>query len=197
MLPPDDHVLSGDADEIERKLKRLTSIGKPIDDVEVRIVNEEGEDVAAGEVGEIAARGQRLMKGYWNQESATAETIKGGWLYTGDLGYWERGRLHIPPRTRQRLHQAGRRDDLARRGGAGTQLPPRHRGGCHHRRIGHRLGRACARRGGGAQRTRIDEDDVIEYCRQRLASFKKPESVVVVKRAAAQPHGQRYSSASS
>ena len=40
-----------------------------------------------GEVGDIVARGGRVMKGYWNMEEATAETIRGGWLFTGDLGY--------------------------------------------------------------------------------------------------------------
>ena len=55
------------------------------------------------------------MKGYWGQESQTAETIKDGWLYTGDLGYWDEDGLHIPVRTRPRLHQARRRDDLARK----------------------------------------------------------------------------------
>ena len=48
MLPPEDHVLEGDEEEIERKLKHLGSIGKPLDDVEVRIFNEEGELAGSG-----------------------------------------------------------------------------------------------------------------------------------------------------
>ena len=63
MLPPEDHILEGSDEEIEVKLKRLTSIGKPLEDVEVRIVSDEGKQVELGETGEIVARGSRLMKG--------------------------------------------------------------------------------------------------------------------------------------
>jgi long-chain acyl-CoA synthetase len=61
------------------------SIGTPIEGVELRLVGLDGGDVAAGEVGEIAVRGHRLMKGYWAREEATREAIPDGWLRTGDL----------------------------------------------------------------------------------------------------------------
>jgi acyl-CoA synthetase (AMP-forming)/AMP-acid ligase II len=80
MLPPEDHILQGSEEEIQKKLKRLTSIGKPLQDVEVSIVDENGNAVERGETGEIVAKGSRLMKGYWNQEEATAEALRGGWL---------------------------------------------------------------------------------------------------------------------
>ena len=105
MLPPDDHVLDGSPEEIETKLKRLTSIGKALDDVEVEIVDESGDPVSLGETGEIVARGSRMMAGYWQEESATQETLRGGWLYTGDLGYQDQdgytylsGRANRPPK---------------------------------------------------------------------------------------------------
>ena len=69
MLPPEDHILEGTEQEVEKKLRRLTSIGKPLEDVEVMIVSEEGMPVGEGEVGEIVARGDRMMKGYWRQEA--------------------------------------------------------------------------------------------------------------------------------
>ncbi len=190
MLPPDDHVLSGDADEIERKLKRLTSIGKPIDDVEVRIVNEEGEDVAAGEVGEIAARGQRLMKGYWNQESATAETIKGGWLYTGDLGYWdEDGYIFLAGRARDFIKRGGEMispEEVEQVLNSHPDIEEAAIIGVSDIDWGERVRAVVVARSGHE----IDEDDVIEYCRQRLASFKKPESVVVVNELPRNPMGK-------
>jgi long-chain acyl-CoA synthetase len=61
------------------------SIGTPIQDVEMRLVGPLGEDVPAGEVGEIAIRGHNLMKGYWRREDATREAVPDGWLRTGDL----------------------------------------------------------------------------------------------------------------
>jgi long-chain acyl-CoA synthetase len=63
---------------------RCGSVGEPADGIEVRIVTESGADVAAGEVGEMVARGP-FMLGYWNDPEATAEAIRDGWLYTGDL----------------------------------------------------------------------------------------------------------------
>jgi long-chain acyl-CoA synthetase len=61
------------------------SIGYPIDGVEMRVVDVDGHDVQAGEVGEIAIRGHNIMKGYWNRQKATAEAIKNGWFHSGDL----------------------------------------------------------------------------------------------------------------
>ena len=61
------------------------SIGRPIQGVELKLVNPDESDTAAGEVGEIAIRGHNVMKGYWNQPEATAEAIRHGWFHTGDL----------------------------------------------------------------------------------------------------------------
>ena len=108
MLPPEDHILEGTEPEVEKKLRRLTSIGKPLEDVEVMIVSEEGTPVANGDVGEIVARGERMMKGYWRQEAATGETLRSGWVYTGDLAYQdEDGYIYL----------AGRAKDFIKRGG--------------------------------------------------------------------------------
>ena len=190
MLPPEDHVLTGAPEEVERKLKRLSSIGKPLEDVEVRIVDEDGEDSSIGEVGEIVARGERLMRGYWGQDSATAETIRDGWLYTGDLGYWdEDGYIFL----------AGRSKDFIKRGGEMISPEEVEKVLHSHPDIedaaiigipdvdwGERVRALVVAKSGHG----IEEDDVIEYCRQRLASFKKPESVVVVGELPRNPMGK-------
>jgi long-chain acyl-CoA synthetase len=62
------------------------SIGLPVDGVDMRVVDEAGNDVPCGRVGEIAIRGHNVMRGYWNRPEATAEAIKGGWFHTGDIG---------------------------------------------------------------------------------------------------------------
>jgi long-chain acyl-CoA synthetase len=61
------------------------SIGKAIPGVEIRVVDANGKETATGEVGELTARGANVMAGYWNDPAATAEAIRDGWLYTGDM----------------------------------------------------------------------------------------------------------------
>jgi fatty-acyl-CoA synthase len=171
-------------------LKRHTSIGKPQPDVEVRIVDEQGNEVPPGVVGEIVARGPRLMKGYWKQEEATRQTIRGGWLYTGDLGYRdEEGYIYL----------AGRAKDFIKRGG--EMVSPEEVEQClmAHPAVdeaavigvpdeewGERV-RAIVVLKQGARAT---EEELIEHCRQRLASFKKPESVVFVEELPRNPLGK-------
>ena len=67
------------------KERKPGSIGTPIRGVEMRLFDEQGEEVAAGEVGEIVIAGHNVMKGYWKREEATAEAIKDGWFHSGDL----------------------------------------------------------------------------------------------------------------
>ena len=65
---------------------RLGSIGIPVPSTDMRIVDDAGRELPQGEVGEIQAKGPQIMKGYWQRPDATAETIKDGWLCTGDMG---------------------------------------------------------------------------------------------------------------
>ena len=65
---------------------KIGSIGKPIPGVTLKTVDENGKTVKVGEVGEIVVKGDNIMKGYYNDPIGTSETLKDGWLYTGDLG---------------------------------------------------------------------------------------------------------------
>jgi len=65
----------------------MTSVGTPVPWVEVKVVNEKGEEVTRGVVGEIVTRGPHVMKGYYGMPEKTAEALKGGWLHTQDGGY--------------------------------------------------------------------------------------------------------------
>src|SRR3990172_3259859 len=87
-LGPEDHVIEGTEEEKKKKLKRLSSsIGRPLPDVEVKIVDEEGKSLPPREVGEILARGPRIMTGYWRDEQKTAQALTSdGWLRTNDMG---------------------------------------------------------------------------------------------------------------
>ena len=191
MLGPEDHVIEGTAEEMEKKLKRLGSIGKPLPDVEVTIMDEEGSEVPAGEVGEIVARGARIMKGYWKQEEATTTTIdKDGWLHTGDLGYRDEDSY---------IFLAGREKDIIKRGGEMISPEEVENVLSEHPKVeevaiigvpdtewGERVRAIIVPKAG----ERLEPEEVIDFCRQRLASFKKPESVVFAKELARNPMGK-------
>lgn len=81
MLSQQDHIVDGTPEQV----RRLSSCGKQVLGVEVRVVNAGGEDVQPGEIGEIIARGPNVMLGYWRMPEATAMALKGGWMHTGDL----------------------------------------------------------------------------------------------------------------
>jgi long-chain acyl-CoA synthetase len=84
------------------------SIGTPIKGVEMRVVDDEGNEVPQGEVGEIVVRGYNVMKGYWQRPEATAETIIDGWLHTGDMGRTdEDGYFYVVDRKKELIIRGG------------------------------------------------------------------------------------------
>lgn len=180
MLLPEDHRLEGSAPEIEHKLQRLASIGRPLPDVEVRIVDTEGAEVAPGEIGEIVVRTPRLMKGYVSQDHATAPTIVNGWLHTRDMGWMDADGY---------LYLAGRKDDLIIRGGENIS-PAEVEAVLHtHPAIEEAAIIGLPDVDWGEQVMAIivpkadsplTAEEVIDWCHQRLASFKKPAIVQFV-----------------
>jgi long-chain acyl-CoA synthetase len=69
--------------------QRMTSVGTPRTDVEVRLVDADDRDVPVGEAGEVLVRGDVVMAGYLNDAAATAAALRGGWLHTGDVGAFD------------------------------------------------------------------------------------------------------------
>lgn len=180
MVPPEDHVLEGDPELVAKRRKHLASIGKPLEGVEVRVVGDDGEDIALDTTGEIVARGPRLMKGYWGQADATAETIRDGWLYTGDLGYMdEDGYVYLE----------GRAKDFIKRGGemvAPEEVENVIHGydgvaecaviGLPDEEWGERVVAVVVAEPG----TTVTEESVKAVCQEHLARFKRPEQVIIV-----------------
>jgi long-chain acyl-CoA synthetase len=102
MLRPQEHVVDGP------NAPRLASCGRARSGMGVRILGEDDRPVPTGETGEICLRGATVMQGYWNRPEATADTLRSGWLHTGDIGKMdEYGYVYILDRTRDMVISGG------------------------------------------------------------------------------------------
>jgi long-chain acyl-CoA synthetase len=156
---------------------KWNSVGSPLRHTPIRIVGAEGLDVPIGEVGEIWVSGPCVMKGYYKDPAATAEVLRDGWLRTGDLGRFdEDGYLYI----------VGRKKDMIIRGGQNvypqqienvlSQIPGVEECcvvGVEEQRWGQEI-LAVIKPAEGAT---LEDRAVIDFCRERLASYKCPKFV--------------------
>jgi long-chain acyl-CoA synthetase len=93
---------------LRRTMAQVGGVGLPLPGTDVRIVDDEGLPVAAGNHGEIVVRGPQVMQGYWNQPDETARTLRGGWLHTGDIGRFDaEGYLEITDRKKDMIIVSG------------------------------------------------------------------------------------------
>jgi long-chain acyl-CoA synthetase len=153
------------------------SIGTPIHDVEMKLVDDFGGPVAAGEVGEIAIRGHNVMKGYWQRPDATAEVMRGGWLLTGDLARVDDdGYFFI----------VDRKKDMIIRGGYNVypreieEVLYEHPGvleaavvGVPDEALGEEVGAAVVRRPG----SEVTVEEIREFVKARVAAYKYPRQI--------------------
>ncbi len=160
---------------------RPGSIGLPIPPFKARIVDEQDQDVPAGEVGELIVSGPGVMKEYLNQPEATTVTLRGGWLHTGDLARMdEDGYIYI----------VDRKKDLIIRGG--YNVYPREIEevlysiedileaaviGLPHQDLGEEVAAAVVLRGD----SRMTADDIKQYVKERVAPYKYPRVVKIMK----------------
>jgi long-chain acyl-CoA synthetase len=165
--------------EPERSEAKMGSIGRAVPGIEVKIVGADGSEVATGEPGEIVTRGPHMMKGYFRNREATAERIRDGWLYTGDIGKMDNDGYY---------YHLGRRDDMIITGGLNVYpaevenmlymdskvqeavvfpLPDESRGTAIAAAIVPRPGE------------RIVEKELMAFLRANLANFKVPKKIVI------------------
>jgi acyl-CoA synthetase (AMP-forming)/AMP-acid ligase II len=164
----------------EKDLKKLGSIGKGAKGIQIRVVNDKGGDVSPNEIGEIIVKGDIVMKEYWRMPEETAKTIRDGWLYSGDLATVdEDGWIYIVDRSKDMIISGG------------ENIYPKeienvlysHPGVLEAAVIGipdEKWGESVKaivvlKRGATAS-----EEELIEFCKQNLASYKKPKSVEFV-----------------
>lgn len=178
-LGPEDHRLSGTEAERQKKLSRLHySIGRPLPDVQIRIVDETGGFLGPEEPGEIQAKGPRIMKGYWDDAVKTSHTLTpDGWLRTGDMGYVDdEGYVYL----------TGRTDDLIIRGGENISPAEIEEVIVSHPKVreccvigvpdpewGQQPHAYCVLEDGEA----ASPEEIIDFCRGLLAGFKRPRGV--------------------
>lgn len=173
----EDHKLEGSDEEIAHKTHRLSGIGHEIAGMEVRIFDDQDREVPAGTVGEIVARGRKIMKGYWRNPAATEETLRSGWLHTGDLAFMdEDGYLYLQ----------GRKKDMIIRGGENIYPVEIEAVLEKHPQVAEAavIGVPDAYWGEIVKAVivlkpgqKVTQEEIIDYCKQHMASYKKPALV--------------------
>jgi long-chain acyl-CoA synthetase len=161
-------------------VSRPGTVGKPLDGVEIRIVDDAGRDVPEGEIGEVIARGENIFVGYWNDPAGTREALRDGWLYTGDMGRRDAdGYISIVDRKKDMVIVSGfnvypievenvlfRHPKVADVAVIG--VPDSYQGESVRAVVVPRPGEPPS------------EEEIIAFAREHLAAYKTPRSVVLV-----------------
>jgi acyl-CoA synthetase (AMP-forming)/AMP-acid ligase II len=174
----------------EKDLKRLTSVGQPIHDTELRILDEQDQPVAPGVVGELCLQSRQNMLGYWNNSAATIETLRGGWLHTGDLACQdEDGFVYLVDRKKDMIVSGGENVYsreveealMAHPGVADAAVI-----GVPDPKWGEAVKGIVVRKPG----TDYTDADLIAHCRSLIAGYKCPKSIAFVAELPRLPSGK-------
>jgi fatty-acyl-CoA synthase len=164
----------------EDALRKLGSCGKPVFHTDIRIVDLKGGDLPQGEMGEVLVKGPNVIREYWRRPKETAETIEDGWLHSGDMGYIdEEGYLFLVDRRKDMYISGGENvypaevedvimsfDKVADVGVIG--VPDKKWG---------EIGMAVVVK---KPDTELTENEVIEFCKGKLAKYKIPKKVTFI-----------------
>ena len=173
-----------------KERERLGSVGKPVFNVDLRLVKADGTDAAAGEEGEILIRGPKVSIGYWRDPEATARAHRDGWFHTGDVGVCdEDGYLYIVDRLK----------DMIVSGGENVASLEVERVLYEHSAVAEAavIGRPHERWGEVPvafvvvrDDANVGSDELLAFCQERLAKFKSPKAVVFLEALPRNPSGK-------
>jgi long-chain acyl-CoA synthetase len=156
------------------------SVGVPVFNTVVRILDEDGNEAPIGEVGELVTSGPQVVPGYWNKPEATADSLPGGELRTGDVGFMDaEGWFYLVDRKKDMINAAGYKvwprevEDVlyghpAVREAAVVGVPDQYRGETVKAFVSLRAGQS------------VSERELIDYCKANMAAYKYPRSVEFV-----------------
>ena len=162
-----------------RGIRKFGSIGLPFPDTDCRIVDLESgtKDLPVGMEGELIVRGPQVMKGYWKRPAETAETLRGGWLYTGDIAKMDSGGF---------FYIVGRKKDMIITGGLNVFPGEVDEVLSHHPKVLEVLSTGIPDEYyGEALKTYVVikdgetavEEELLDYCSKRLAVYKLPRMI--------------------
>jgi acyl-CoA synthetase (AMP-forming)/AMP-acid ligase II len=173
ILHAHEHRPDGDA----AQARRLASAGQPFFDHAIRVARPDGSDCAPEEIGDILIRGPSLMTGYWNNSAATVEALRDGWMHTGDVGFFDsEAFLFIVDRKKDMIVSGGENIYSREVEEALLAHPAVLQAaviGIPDRRWGESVKACIVLRPACA----ADEDELIQHCRDLIASYKKPRSI--------------------
>lgn len=171
------------------KRRRPGSCGMPIGN-EMRVVDDDDQEVADGELGEIVLRGENILKGYYKNDEATATAFRNGWFHTGDVGYRDQdGFFYIVDRKTDMIIRGGENiypreiDEVLYQHPAVAAAATI---GVPDKLYGEEVAAFVVLKEGRA----VTEEDLIAFCRERLADFKCPKSVHLVEEIPKGPTGK-------
>lgn len=175
-LEPNDHILEGSKEEVQR----LGSCGKEAFNVKVKVVDDNSHEVKPGEIGEIIAKGKQITTGYWKRPDETAKTIKDGWFYTGDLATVDnKGYIYIVDRKKDMIISGGENiypreiEEVIYKHPAVSEVSVI---GVPDSTWGESVKAIIVAKAGKI----VKENEIIEFCKNNLAGYKKPKSVEFV-----------------
>jgi len=181
-----DHVMDGD----ETRRQRLSSAGREAEGAEIRIVDDAGRELGAGEIGEILVRSHSVFSGYWNNPAETAAVLREGWFHTGDMGYLDADRY---------LFVVDRKKDIVISGGVNIYTKEIESVLYTHPAIHEAAVIGLPDDAWGEAVTAVvsflpghsaTAEELIAHCRRHLASYKKPRAVHILDELPKNPSGK-------